>query len=193
MTQAERPSSPAAPPPEAVEQFCPNCGEPMLAGWGSSCGNCRPALSAPKTVHLSATMMTGMIPAPGLSLGWFVVLHSPDQNRRGSLIELTAPVSVLSRGVRRGQPNEEWFDVQDEFMSGGHALVHRPLGTAIGEAFTIRDREQPGPSANGSFVNSQKLGPGEVVQLSDGDVVRLGTTEMIFKSLWLPPGAARPE
>lgn len=144
-------------------------------------------------MHLSAEQVQGMIPAPGVSLGWFVVVHSPDQNRRGTLIELAAPVSVLSRGIRRGGPDEEWFDIQDEFMSGGHALVHRPLGTAFGEAFTIRDREQPGPSANGSFVNSQKLGPGQVVQLSDGDMVRLGTTEMIFKSLWLPPGGGRRE
>jgi hypothetical protein len=184
---------PAAAAAEAVEQFCPNCGEPMLVGWGSSCGSCRPALSAPKTLHLSAEQAKGLIRAPGVSLGWFVVVHSPDQGRRGTLIELTAPVSVLSRDARRAGPDEEWFHIQDEFMSGGHAIVHRPIGTAFGEAFTVRDREQPGPSYNGTFVNAHKLGPGEIVQLSDGDVVRLGTTELIFKSLWLPPGGGSRE
>jgi len=178
-----------APVPGGVEQFCPNCGQPMLASWGSSCGNCRPAMSAPKTLYLSASVFQGAAPAPGLSLGWFAVLQSPDEKRRGALIELSAPIVVLSRGVRRVAADEEWFDINDEFMSGGHAVVHRPRGSDRSASFTIRDREEPGPSANGTFVNSHKLGRGEVVQLSDGDIIRLGTTELIFKSLWLPPGA----
>jgi pSer/pThr/pTyr-binding forkhead associated (FHA) protein len=45
----------------------------------------------------------------------------------------------------------------------------------------------PGPSANGTFVNSHKLAPGEVVDLSEGDIVRVGRTELMFKSLWLSP------
>ena len=126
---------------------------------------------------------------PGLSLGWFVVLQSPDEKRRGALLELIAPISVLSRGLRRLEADVEWFDVDDDFMSGGLAVVHRPRGSERNDSFTIRDREDPGPSANGTFVNSHKLGGGEIVQLSDGDIIRLGTTELIFKSLWLPPGA----
>ena len=177
-----------APAPAVVEQFCPNCGQPMLAAWGSSCGNCRPAMSAPKTLYLSAAVVQGLASVPGLSLGWFVVLQSPDEKRRGALLELIAPISVLSRGLRRVAAEEEWFDVNDEFMSGGHAVVHRPRGSERNDSFTIRDREDPGPSANGTFVNSHKLGRGEIVQLSEGDIIRLGTTELIFKSLWLPPG-----
>ena len=179
------------PVPAAVEQFCPNCGQPMLAAWGSSCGNCRPGMSAPKTLYLSASVMQGLAPTPGLSLGWLVVLQSPDEKRRGSLIELTAPLSVLSRGVRRVVASQEWFDINDEFMSGGHAVVFRPQGNDRRDSFTIRDREDPGPSANGTFVNAHKLGHGEIVQLSEGDIIRLGTTELIFKSLWLPPGGPR--
>ena len=178
----------SVPIPGVVEQFCPNCGQPMLAAWGSSCGNCRPAMSAPKTLYLSASVAQGLAPAPGLSLGWLVVLQSPDEKRRGVLIELTAPISVLSRGVRRVAADEEWFDINDEFMSGRHAIVHRPRGNERSDSFTIRDREEPAPSANGTFVNSHKLGQGEIVQLSEGDIIRLGATELIFKSLWLPPG-----
>jgi hypothetical protein len=174
--------------PGVVEQVCPNCGQPMLASWGSSCGNCRPAMAAPKTLYLAASAVQGLSPTPGLSLGWFVVLQSPDEQRRGTLIELTAPISVLSRGRRRVATDAECFDINDDFMSGGHASVHRPRGSERGDSFTIRDREEPSPSANGTFVNSHKLGPGEVVQLSEGDIIRLGTTELIFKSLWLPPG-----
>ena len=175
--------------PGAVERVCPICGQPMLASWGSSCGNCRPAVSAPKTMYLSASAQQGLSLVPGLSLGWFVVLQSPDEKRRGTLVELTAPIFVLSRGVRRVAADEQWFDIDDEFMSGGHAIVHRRRGSERTDSFAIRDREDPGPSANGTFVNSHKLGGGEIVQLSDGDIIRLGTTELIFKSLWLPPGA----
>jgi pSer/pThr/pTyr-binding forkhead associated (FHA) protein len=44
---------------------------------------------------------------------------------------------------------------------------------------------------NGTFVNSHKLTPGEVIRLADGDVLKVGATEMLFKSLWLPPVGGR--
>ena len=66
--------------------------------------------------------------------------------------------------------------------------MNRPAGNDRKPAFSICDRVDPGPSANGTFVDSHKLAPGEVVKLSEGDIVRVGTTEMVFKSLWLPPG-----
>jgi len=134
---------------------------------------------------MSTVDASGMVPQPGLSLGWFVVLSSLDARHGGALLELTTPVTILSRG---GQPNtamETWIDFNDKFISNGHALIHRPKRAAADEAFTIRDREIPGPSANGTFVNSHKLAPGEVVELSEGDIVRVGRTELMFKSLWL--------
>jgi pSer/pThr/pTyr-binding forkhead associated (FHA) protein len=72
-------------------------------------------------------------------------------------------------------------------MSCGQAIVSRPVNNERTQSFAIRDRVDPGPSANGTFVDSHKLGRGEVVKLSEGDIVRVGTTEMVFKSLWLPP------
>jgi hypothetical protein len=160
----------------------------MLAAWGSTCGSCRPGISAPKTLCLSVVGEPGRSPEPGLGLGWFVVVQSPDEKRIGSLLPLVAATSVLSRGVRPPAADEEWFDFSDEFMSCGHSMVCRPTTADRNEAFAIRDRVDPGPSANGTFVDSHKLGRGEVVKLSEGDIVRVGTTEMVFKSLWLPPG-----
>jgi hypothetical protein len=160
----------------------------MLAAWGSTCGSCRPGISLPKTACLSAVGEAGRASAPGLGLGWLVVVQSPDEKRIGSLIPLAAATSVLSRGVRPPAADEEWFDFADEFMSFGHAVVCRPTTGDRKEAFAIRDRADPGPSANGTFVDSHKLGRGEVVKLSEGAIVRVGTTEMVFKSLWLPPG-----
>jgi len=191
--EPEGQNSPAAlaPAPENIEQFCPNCGQPMLAAWGASCGNCRPGISVPKTLYLPSAEIQGLASEPGLCLGWFVFLQSPEEGRCGTRIELTAPISVLSRGVRPRTAIEEWFDINDQCVSGGHAIVHRPRSSDRNDSFTIRDRESPGPSANGTFVNSHKLGPDETIQLSEGDVIRLGTTELIFKSLWLPPSGPR--
>jgi hypothetical protein len=155
----------------------------MLAAWGATCGNCRPGIAACKTLCLSATDLARA--APGLSLGWLVVVESPDQRRLGWLIELAAPVSVLSRGGCSDK--QAWFDFADDFMSEGHALVFRPASADRHESFTIRDRQDGGPSTNGTFVNSHKLDRDEEVKLSEGDIVRVGSTEMVFKSLWLPP------
>jgi len=99
---------------------------------------------------------------------------------------------VLSRaGSPPGPAARDRVELADEHMSIGHATVRAPQ-PADGErgAFTITDRQDPGPSANGTFVNSHKLTPKEALRLGDGDVIRLGTTELVFKSLWLPP--ARP-
>ena len=174
-------------PARMEEQACPNCGQPMLAAWGSTCGNCRPRMASPKTMFMSAVDASGMVPAPGLSLGWFVVLSSLDAQHNGALVELGTPVTILSRGAGANTAMETWVDFNDKFVSNGHALVYRPKQAAPDEAFTIRDREVPGPSANGTFVNSRKLAPGELVELSEGDIVRVGRTELMFKSLWLSP------
>jgi hypothetical protein len=158
----------------------------MLAAWGVTCGSCRPGISAPRTLSLSAVTRQADAPASGLALGWLVVMQTPDEKRQGSLIDLGASVSVLSRGGRSAA-GQEWFDFTDEFMSNGHALISRPVRPERESYFSIRDRQEPGPSANGSFVNGHRLAPGENSNLSEGDLIRVGATELVFKSLWLPP------
>ncbi len=160
----------------------------MLDAWGSTCGNCRPRVASPKTMFRSVVDDRDFAAHPGLSLGWFVVVSSLEPQHNGALIELRTPVTILSRGAQESTSMETWIDFNDKFVSNGHALIYRPKRDSQDEAFTIRDREMPGPSANGTFVNSHKLAPGEVVELSEGDIVRVGRTELMFKSLWLSPG-----
>jgi hypothetical protein len=179
-----------APLVRAQEQACPHCGEPMLAAWGVTCGACRPGIAAPRRLELSAVLRPGDLPAQGLALGWLVVTQTPDEARQGSLIELGAPLTVLSRGARSAA-GQEWFDFADEFMSNGHALCARPAPDERDPGFSIRDRQDPGPSANGTFVNGRRLTPGQDAHLSEGDVIRVGVTELVFKSLWLPPSDPR--
>ena len=169
---------------EPVEQACPNCGEPMLAGWGATCGKCKPNLAYPKTVILASADVAGVLP---LALGWLVVVRSPGTDLRGTLIELDQPVVVLTRADSAALEGAKMVSIDDGFMSAAHATLRRPAHVTADAAFTIQDRQSPGPSANGTFVNSRKLGPGEVAKLGDGDVVRVGATELKFKSLYLPP------
>jgi hypothetical protein len=126
-----------------------------------------------------------------MTLGWIVVNRSLDATQSGVLIELDKPLVVLSRvGVPLGG-TQRIVTFKDSFMSSGHALLRRPATGERTDAFTICDRQDPGPSANGTFVNSHKLVGGEVLRLSDGDTIKVGATELLFKSLWLPPASTR--
>lgn len=191
-------ASPGAPGVAATEVACPNCGEPMLAGWGTTCGKCRPGLVAPRTMFMMVAdgAPPAAVAAPstglglGLTLGWLLVIQSVDPEMRKALIELEERYTVLSRAGAPGARHPGLVQFQDTFMSSGHAVIERPPTGDRNGAFTIRDRESPGPSVNGTFVNSRKLDRGEVARLSDGDVIKIGATELLFKSLWLPPPAA---
>jgi len=179
-----------AEPAVTAEVACPNCGEPMLAGWGTTCGKCRPNLVSPKTMFLAPGQVALPAQAPGgMTLGWLVVLSTNDEGQRGALIELDKPTLILSR-ADAAPAGDGVVKFEDSFMSSGHAVLKRPQSGERTDAFTIRDRDNPGPSVNGTFVNSRKLGAGEVVRLGDGDIVKVGTAELLFKSLWLPPVAS---
>jgi hypothetical protein len=173
-------------PPELVEQACPNCGEPMLSAWGATCGRCKPGLSYSKTVILSSVDVVGMLP---LALGWVVVVRSPKPALRGTLFDLSQPVTILTRSDTGAIDGAKVISLDDGFMSAAHATIRRPTHITPEAGFTIEDRRSPGPSANGTFVNSRKLGPGETARLGDGDLIRLGATELKFKSLYLPAAA----
>jgi hypothetical protein len=183
----------AASPEMAQETACPNCGEPMLAGWGATCGKCRPTMVAPKTMFgARVDLRSGVAPAPGLSLGWLVILRSVDPAHIGQICELEADEVVLSRARAFSGDAARVLAFEDEFMSGAHATIRRPRTPDKSDAFTLRDRRDPGPSANGTFLNAHKLGAAEEARLADGDIIKVGATELLFKSLWLPPDGARP-
>ena len=181
-----------APTPREIP--CPNCGEPMLPGWGTTCGKCRPNLVAPKTLFMDVRQLSPSMlsqASGNLTLGWLVVTASTDADRRGTLIELAHDDTILSRADAMPSTDERVFAFADQFMSSGHAVLRRPHSGTREDAFTIRDRDNPSPSANGTFVNSRRLGPDETVRLADGDKIQVGSTELLFRSLWLPAISAR--
>jgi hypothetical protein len=196
-TRARGPSGAFAPqdaPDDSApaEIPCPNCGEPMLAGWGTTCGKCRPNLVGAKTMFFAPGQveLPASHAAAGMTLGWLIVIRTGDESKKGSLIDLDAD-AVLSRADAPPIGSAKLVAFEDGFMSSGHAVLSRPQTGERTDAFTIRDRDRPGPSANGTFVNSHKLVKGEIVRLADGDIIKVGTTELLFKSLWLPPVGTR--
>jgi FHA domain len=162
----------------------------MLSGWGTTCGTCRPGLVAPKTMFLARESMAASGRLEAMTLGWLVVVSTLDERNRGALLQLDQERSVLSRG--EGGPNSQpgLFQFSDIFMSSGHATISRPRTADRRGAFSIRDREGA-PTANGTFVNSRRIGPGESIDLADGDEIKVGATQMVFRSLWLPGSDAR--
>jgi hypothetical protein len=163
----------------------------MLSGWGTTCGRCRPNLVAPKTLYMAPGQVASASQvAEGMTLGWLVVVSSVDVERVGTLVDLEEGMSILSRADSLPSGTPGLVEFADTFMSSGHAILSRPRTGNRTDAFMIRDRETS-PSANGTFVNSRRIPPAESLRLADGDVVKVGATEMVFRSLWLPGLSAR--
>jgi hypothetical protein len=162
----------------------------MLSGWGTTCGTCRPGLVAPKTLFLSRNAMASSAQMDAMTLGWLVVVSTLDQRQRGALLQLEQERSVLTRGEGAANSQPGLFEFSDIFMSAGHAVITRPRSQDRRGAFSIRDREGA-PTTNGTFVNSRRLAPEESVDLADGDEIKVGATQMVFRSLWLPGSDAR--
>ncbi len=155
----------------------------MLPQWGTNCPSCRPKLAGPKTMMMSRSELMKARP---MALGWLVVLRSQEPGRIGELLKLEGDSTVLTRKGAGG--SNDWIAFDDQFMSAGHAVITKPAFLSEQSAFTVQDRPAGTPTANGTFVNSRKLAVNESVSLSDGDVIRVGTTELQFKSLLLVGG-----
>jgi hypothetical protein len=114
-------------------------------------------------------------------LAWLVVTESPDRAARGRLIEVEDELRLSRADPASGA---ETVALADEFVSIRHATVRRQQAERVAR-FTVEDRAEPSPSANGTFCNDRRLAPGERALLADGDRIRIGLTELRFKSLWL--------
>jgi hypothetical protein len=166
-----------------VEENCPQCGQPMLRGWGATCGQCRSPLGHARAAHLIKAARAGQ---PSMTLGWVVVLDGPDEGRWGAALPIESAVTTITRqGAEAGLPGE--VVLRDDFLSAGHALIKlAPDGDEA--SFTLEDRRDPAPSANGTFLNGRRLAPAELAPLCDGDEIRVGSTELVFRTLFIPGG-----
>jgi hypothetical protein len=141
-------------------------------------------------LFLSRDVKAASVRTDAMTLGWLVVVSTLDKRQRGALLQLDQERSVLSRGEGGPATQPGFFEFSDIFMSTGHAIITRPRTENRNGAFSISDREGA-PTANGTFVNSRRLSPGESVELADGDEIKVGATQIVFRSLWLPGSDAR--
>jgi pSer/pThr/pTyr-binding forkhead associated (FHA) protein len=156
----------------------------MLRAWGATCGQCRGPLGHARRNDRIQAARQGL---PSLTLGWLVVAASPDELREGQVLPVDYPITVITReGAVAGLPGE--IALRDDFLSAGHALIKRAYEGAGGGdgAFTLEDRRDPGPSANGTFLNSRRLAAVEAAPLCDGDEIRVGSSELVFRTLFVP-------
>src|SRR5204863_8049599 len=110
---------------------------------------------APKTLALSRAEEIGSVP---LSLAWLVVMRSPDEKKHGLLVELGAPLTVLTRtGGGAEAMTGQRVEFEDEYASIGHAPRFRTEGPDRTTGFYIPGRQRPGPSSNGTCANAIKL------------------------------------
>jgi hypothetical protein len=179
----KKPTDTAAGRRAIEEAHCPNCGQPLLRTWGATCGACRPPVGHATDEARIAAARSGQ---RSLTLAWLVVVDSPDTSQDGAVLPVDQPVIVLTRhGAVAGVPGE--VALRDDFLSAGHAQIKSAPGGADVE-FTLEDRREPGPSANGTFLNGRRLAHGEAAVLCDGDEIRVGSTEIVFRSLFVPGG-----
>jgi hypothetical protein len=130
---------------------------------------------------VSTDLVATASPEPEL-LGFLIVLSSPDPTRRGAVIELTEPLLVLSRASAGAGSALSCarLEFADGFMSRDHALLRaRP-------SFSIEERKRPSAARNGTLRNGRRLLPGQPTPLCDGDRLRLGETELVFRAIVLP-------
>jgi pSer/pThr/pTyr-binding forkhead associated (FHA) protein len=77
-------------------------------------------------------------------------------------------VPIVGR-ITIGRENDNTIQLDDALVSRHHALVHR-----IANDYFVKDLE----STNGTFVNGTPVPWGKYARLRQGDILRIGRTEL---------------
>lgn len=124
-----------------------------------------PSVSSIPTATPAAPVIdpTRPLMEPEPVMGWLVVRSGP---RAGEQLKLRAGTNVVGRDGSKSQ-----VLVEEGSVSGEHAKIRWENGV-----FVIYDMA----STNGTFVNDRRI---EKQRLMDGDAVRMGRMEFVFKQL----------
>jgi hypothetical protein len=133
-----------------------------------------PMISAPPMMSGSPGALSGAVApvagnVPRVLVGFLVTFQNDPS---GSFW------AIHSGRTQLGRSSSEGVDIAlaDASASSRHASVH--ADPATGQAFVEDDG-----SRNGTFLNEQRLTPGERRQLRDNDRLRLGSTTFVVKLL----------
>lgn len=174
---------PAPAPARASGIGCPQCGYSNVPG-ASFCENCGTPLSiAPPPEPIPAPIPAPVpVPFPGPSLHPAPVAASGIVGRlliQASNASLSLPQGRLEATIGREDPVSNIFPDVNLDPHGGHdAGVGRQHAKLVisGGQLCLVDLN----SVNGSFVNRQKVLPGQPQPVNDGDEIRLGRLVLTY-------------
>ena len=123
-----------------------------------------PVVEAPAPEFGEATQFIQVVPErPKECVGWVVALNGP---LKGQDFRLVTGKNVI------GTAADSDIVLTDQYMSARHAVIRHEEGT-----FVLVDLD----STNGTYVNDDRCSKEELI---DNDRVRLGRSELKFKSLY---------
>lgn len=106
-------------------------------------------------------------------LGWLAFVDGP---QRGRVIQLEGTTVI-------GADSRCPVHLDDGYVSSRHAEIYR-----VEKGFNLRDLG----STNGTHLNNTPVHANREVPLIDGDIVKIGTSEMVFKNHHAEHSAAGP-
>ncbi|MBQ7529017.1 FHA domain-containing protein [bacterium] len=168
---APAPAPAPTPAPTGASSVCPSCGSANAAGsrFCDECGASLNGVPSPAPVSVSEP-----VPAPA-PVPAQVVANPRIVMPGGVEINLVKDETLMGRNSPMDGifPEIDLTEVDPEsYVSRRHGHILRQEGKFIYEDIG---------SSNGSFVNGTKLQPRIQVELHNGDILRLGRTEMTFR------------
>jgi pSer/pThr/pTyr-binding forkhead associated (FHA) protein len=113
----------------------------------------------------------GMPPLPGAAPTNGVFVHSSNARfplaKPDMLIGRSSPSSGYAADIDLSGHDP------DKTLSRKHARV-----TRTGDGVFLKEEE----GRNGTFVNGTRVGPGQTIRLGEGDRIRFGLVEVVFRS-----------
>jgi len=138
---------------------CPNCNEEILPG-SAFCGNCGASLANVEEAGQSNSIHKADTVVNMPSLFRLVVLSGSDKDK----------IILLDKNeVAIGRETDNVFVLLDPLISRHHALLRRKDDT-----YEVEDLD----SANGVYLNGVRISGPQT--LHDGDMMKLGNTEILF-------------
>ena len=154
--------------PESSRRTCP-AGHSLETSW-DVCPHCEPGVDDLASTRVQGVGATQMIRAPGAPalVGWLVVLSGA---QRGTVFPLREEKTQIG-----GDPACQ-VRLTDEGISDAHARLLSETAAGFSRHILV-DLD----STNGTYLNERERRV-EREEIVDGDLLRLGETELIFKAL----------
>lgn len=154
---------------------CPVCNEKHRVG------ECQRIVDTPKPSFASEETQYGFVPSSG-GEETQIVGASPSQPKIGTLADIFGRNYQLSTGIntigRKASTSTATvqINVEDRYMSRSHAVIE--VKNAGGQTLHIL---RNGANKNPSFFNGTLVGDNDQLILNNGDRIKLGMTELVFK------------